>query len=112
MEKSKRQIENEEKRKKWKNHMEAWDVSGITQVEYCRLHGLSVHQFTYWKSHFKRNNGTTSLIPVQINPKLFQSEPAGKAILRLNIENGLQIEIDNDFDPSLLSEVIRTVRGL
>ena len=50
MEKSQRQIENKEKRKKWKKHMEAWEESGITQTEYCQLHGLNVCQFTYWKS--------------------------------------------------------------
>lgn len=112
MEKSQWQIENEEKRTKWEGHLKAWEESGFTQTEYCRHHGLSIHQFTYWKSHFNRNNGANTLVAVQINSKLFQPEPAGKSSLRLNIENGLQIEIDTDFDPSLLSAVIRTVRGL
>ena len=112
MEKSQRQIENKEKRKKWKKHIAAWEESGITQTEYCRIHGLNAGQFTYYKSQLKRKSGTLPLVPIQINPDLFQSEPVCRSPLRLNIENGLQIEIENDFDPSLLNALIRTVRGL
>lgn len=112
MEKPHRQIENEEKRRKWKKHMEAWEESGITQTEYCRIHGLNVGQFTYWKSQLKRKVDTNTLVPIQINPDLFHSEPACRPPLRLNIGNGLQIEIEDDFDPSLLTALIRTVRVL
>ena len=112
MEKSQRQIENKEKRKKWKKHIAGWEESGITQTEYCRIHGLNTGQFTYHKSQLKRKTGTPSLVPIQINPDIFGSEPACKSSLRLNIGNGLQIEIENDFDPSLLTALIRTVRAL
>jgi len=113
MEKSRRQIENDRKRRKWKKHLELWEESGITQTEYCRIHGLSACQFTYWKSQFKKKAAATnSLVPIQINPNLFQSKADGTSPLRLNIENGLQIEIENDFDPSLLTALIRTVRSL
>jgi transposase len=112
MEKCQRQIENKEKRKKWKMHIEAWEESGITQTEYCRIHGLNAGQFTYYKSQRKRKAGTNTLVPIQINPDLFPSEPPGGSKLRLNIENGFQIEIENDFDPSLLTALIRTVRGM
>lgn len=112
MEKSQRQLENERKRRKWKKHIEVWEESGITQTEYCRNHGLSACQFTYWKSQFKKKAATNSLVPIEINPDLFQSKGADTSPLRLNMENGLQIEIGNDFDPSLLTALIRTVRGL
>ncbi len=112
MEKPQRQIENGEKRRRWEKHIEAWEESGITQTEYCRIHGLNAGQFTYYKSQLKRKADTNTLVPIQINPDLFQTEPVCRTPLRLNIENGLQIEIENDFDPSLLAALIRTVRGL
>lgn len=112
MEKSQREIENAEKRKKWKKHLEAWEESGITQTEYCRIHGLSIHQFTYWKSHLIIKNGSNSLVPIQISPEIFQSKSISRSQLRLNMENGFQIEIENGFDPSFLTVLIRTVRGL
>jgi transposase len=112
MEKPQRQIEKEEKRRKWEKHLEAWEESGITQTEYCRIHGLNAAQFTYWKSQLKKKSDTNTLVPIQINPDMFQAEPSCRSQLRLNIENGLQIEIENNFDPSLLTALIRTVRGL
>ena len=112
MEKSQRQIENEAKRKKWKKHMEAWEESGITQTEYCQLQGLNLCQFTYWKSQLKKKGETNTLVPIQINPGLFSPKPPSDSKLRLNLENGLQIELENNFDPSLLAALIRTVRTL
>lgn len=112
MGKSQRQIENEQKRRKWEKHIVGWEQSGTTQTEYCRVHDLNAGQFTYWKSRFKRKRDNSSLVAVQINPDMFQSEAACRSPLRLNLENGLQIEIKNDFDPSLLAALIRTIRTL
>jgi len=112
MEKPQRQIENEEKRRKWEKHIETWEESGFTQTEFCRIHGLNVGQFTYWKSQLKRKVDPNPLVPIQINPDLFQAEPTCRSPLRLNIGNGLQIEIENYFDPSLLTALIRTIRDL
>lgn len=112
MEKSQRQIENEQKRRKWEEHIVGWEESGITQAEYCRIHDLNAGQFTYFKSRLKRKSDNSSPVAVQINPDMLQPETACRSPLRLNLENGLQIEIKNDFDPSLLAALIRTVRML
>jgi len=112
MGKSQRQIENEQKRRKWEKHITGWEESGITQAEYCRIHELNAGQFTYFKSRFKRKNDNFSPVAVQINPDMFRSEAACRSALRLNLGNGLQIEIENDFDPSFLTALIRTLRTL
>lgn len=112
MEKSRRQNENEQKRRKWEKHIAGWKESGITQTEYCRLHGLNAAQFTYWKSRLKKKSDNSSLVPVQINPDMFRTEGTYRSALWLNLENGLQIEIKNDFDPSLLTALVRTARTL
>jgi len=113
MEKSLKEVENEEKRKRWKKQKAAWAESGITQTEYCRIHGLNAGQFTYWKSRLrKKDDAPNHLVPVQISPDMFQPKPACRSPIRLNIENGLQVEIEKGFDPSLLMALIRAVRGL
>ena len=30
----------------WKKHIEAWQASGLSQVEYCRRHGLNANTFS------------------------------------------------------------------
>lgn len=112
MEKSQRQIENEQKRCKWEKHISGWEGSGTTQTEYCRIHGLNAGQFTYWKSRLKRKNDNSSLVAVPIDPDMFKSEASVRSPLRLNLENGFQIEIESDFEPSILKALIQTVRTL
>ena len=113
LEKTQKQIENEEKRKGWEKQIAKWAESGTTQTEYCRIHGLNAGQFTYRKSRLKKmDDAPGHLVPVQINPVMFQAEPESTSPLRLNIGNGLQIEIENNFDPSLLTALIQTVRAL
>ena len=33
----------------WKQHLNAWRASGLSQNAYCREHTLKPHQFSYWK---------------------------------------------------------------
>jgi hypothetical protein len=47
--KTKRQIDAEEKRCFWQNHIQGWRLRGINQADYCREHGLKETAFTYWK---------------------------------------------------------------
>ncbi|WP_404976224.1 IS66 family insertion sequence element accessory protein TnpA, partial [Vibrio navarrensis] len=36
----------------WFEHIQAWMQTQQTQVDYCRHHGLTPHQFTYWKQKY------------------------------------------------------------
>lgn len=33
----------------WLEHIEAWKQTTQTQADYCREHGISPYQFSYWK---------------------------------------------------------------
>ncbi len=33
---------------RWKNHIEAWQASGLSQAEYCRRHGLNANTLVGW----------------------------------------------------------------
>ena len=35
--------ELEQKRSYWKQHIDSWQVTGLTQAEYCRQHNLKHH---------------------------------------------------------------------
>ena len=41
---------------RWLEHIEAWEQSSQTQAGYCRTHGFSPHQFSYWKRKLKNKN--------------------------------------------------------
>jgi len=38
----------------WCGHFEAWELSGLTQREYCSQHGISLKSFGNWRGQLKR----------------------------------------------------------
>jgi len=40
----------------WRSHFEVWDLSGLTQQEYCECHGLSLKNFGNWRAQLKRED--------------------------------------------------------
>jgi hypothetical protein len=44
------------KRTYWKQHIDSWQETDLTQAEYCRQHNLKHHQLAYWKKRFLKFN--------------------------------------------------------
>ena len=55
---------------RWKQHIEGWQASGLSQAEYCRQHGLNANTFSGRLSHYRsqENPRQPELIPVQVQP--------------------------------------------
>ena len=59
----------------WKEHLQRWRESGLTQSAYCRQQGLSRHQFKYWRQKLEPSSEavvatpTSNLIPVEVEPE-------------------------------------------
>ena len=43
------EVEREEKRRYWQEHLERWQASGKSQAGYCTDENLSIPRFNYWK---------------------------------------------------------------
>lgn len=95
-----------EKREFWKKQIQSWQESGLNQAEYCRNHDLISHRFTYWKNKLvKPEKSPISL--VQVNMKASPLHP-----LRLVFGDPYYVEIDRDFDPVVLRQLLYTVKNL
>ena len=69
---------------RWKNHIEAWQASGLSQAEYCRQHGLNTNTFSGRLSHHRSQEKLRQpeLIPVQVQPvPVAQDAAAGPVVL-------------------------------
>lgn len=55
---------------KWRQHIEAWQSSGMTQVDYCRQYQLNVRTFGARLSDYRKSaqSNSAALIPVQVEP--------------------------------------------
>ena len=95
--------EVEEKRRYWRKHLDAWQASGLTQVEYCRQHDLSRFRFQYWKKRFQESDSVPALIEVPFSSVLARKPYQA---LRLVVSDQYQIAVERDFDPLALRQLI------
>lgn len=101
-----------EKRQFWERQIQQWKDSGLTQTEFCRLHGLKSHQLTYWKKRFQPEQAPVSLVELNWKPT-FQTAPCPKTSpLRLIVNEQFRIDVDRGFDPATLQQLVLSLRPL
>jgi hypothetical protein len=102
----------EQKRSYWKQQIEQWQQSGLTQAEYCRRNNLKHHQLAYWKKRCLKTQSAVSFAAVQLEDLLDIPAAADQASLAVVIDNPFKVEVTAGFDPQLLRQVIIALRGL
>ena len=104
--------EDRERYQFWRNHLDQWSRSGITQNAYCKANDLKPNRLTYWKNKFKRQNLPVEFVQIpstRISP-LSHFQP--REALRLNIDAGFQIEIPDGFSQTTLTQILQVIKGL
>ena len=112
MEQLSRAEQLEQKRIYWKHHIESWQETGLTQIEYCRRHNLKHHQLVYWKKRFLKTETGVSFVPIKLDDLLDMPAQPDHAPLHLLINDHLKIEIRHGFDAQLLRQLIFALRAL
>ena len=115
MSKAERQAALREKRRYWKSHIEAWKASGLKQSRYCRRHDLKLHQFVYWRKKYDPAGraAPVSLVRVDLPAQTFHRRvPSPARPLRLIVGGDRRIEVERDFDPVALRQLIQTLERL
>ena len=90
----------------WREHVEAWDRSELTQVAYCTAHGLSTKSFYRWRH--KRGEAVKAaspsapltLVPVKVG------STATAGVVRMRSPGGWSIELPGG-DVAWLAELLR-----
>ena len=112
MEQLSRAEQLEQKRIYWKQHIDSWQQTGLTQAEYCRQHNLKHHQLVYWRKRFLKTETDVSFVPLQLEDLLDLPARQGQASLTLIINNQFKVDIRAGFDAHLLRQLIFALRGL
>jgi hypothetical protein len=102
----------EQKRSYWKQHIDSWQQTGLTQTEYCRQHNLKHHQLVYWKKRFLKTDTNVSFVPLKLEDLLEIPAPPDQVALTLVINDQFKIEIRAGFDAQLLHQLIFALRRL
>ena len=75
----------------WKQQVEAWKLSGLSQNQFCKTNELSYHRFVYWRGKFegvsrrhRKKEGSSGFATVN-------HRPDGDQGLTLSLPNGLVV---------------------
>ena len=104
----------EAKRHFWRQHIQKWKRSGLKQSAYCRQHELKLHCFIYWRKRHQRPAAPPiSLVQVQLPPgPPGASAPGRPSPMRLVISGSHCVEIERDFDPEALRQLLHVLERL
>jgi hypothetical protein len=88
--------------KRWKQHIELWQNSGLTQAGYCQREGLNRKTFSARLSEFRSSRLPPSpvLIPVQV-----ETMATGQIVL--HHAKGHRLELPASVSVSWLGELLR-----
>ena len=83
---------SENRREEMFRHVEAWEVSGLSQRQYCHQQGFSVSTFSYWRKRHRSDTAgedtSAGFLPLTLPPsketlRQVEVDLPGGIILRL-----------------------------
>ena len=84
----------------WREHVQIWCRSDLTQREYCAAHGLGERAFHRWRGREKEAiaaaKATLTLVPVSVG------KPETVGVVRLRSPGGWEIELPDSGMPLLI----------
>ncbi len=105
---SNRAIELAEKRRIWRERLDEWEASGLTQVNYCRLHNLDTRNFQYWKRKTLPKPCTPTLVELPTQLVSQSTRPAGSPLC-LVVNARFRVEVSPGFDADTLDRLIKVL---
>ena len=94
------------KRRFWKDHIENWQESGLTQVEYCKDQQLKISTFLYWKAKLAKQRLSKPLLPVSIKSEVTANTRSFPSGISLSVKDRYTIELEIGFNPDTLHQLL------
>ena len=89
----------------WREHITAWQASGLSGQLFCQQKKLTYHQFVYWRQKFRTATDDTSPGFAEVTAATPSATHASE--LTLSLPNGLAITGFNDSNIALLGAILR-----
>jgi hypothetical protein len=107
-----RKAEIEKMRRYWKEQIENWEASGLSQAEYCRRQDLKFYRFVYWRKKFIRPADPVrqDIVELPFSIRAAGLIPGRPISLRLSVGNkNYRIEVERDFDPVAFRQLVQVL---
>src|SRR3990167_3813799 len=86
----------------WKRHVSLQKASGLTRMQYSRVHHINYHRFGYWVKKFSDPSPSPLLVPVQLKSHIEASTLP--TLCTLYLRNGMCLNIHDKAVISTLLE--------
>lgn len=103
----------------WKQRIQRWEASGLSQAAFCRNHGLKLATFGYWRKKFPAKRGVQPkgrlrLVPVggvdqQPQPIQALKQECSSQYITMEI-NGVTVHLDADFSAEALKRLLSVLK--
>ena len=93
---------------KWRGHLAAWGKSGLSQAAYCRQHGLTQNDFSWWK---RRIAGRAVASAHAFMPVHIAAPPRNPYSFEVSLRGGRVLRFDGRVDPAALNAVVRVLEA-
>ncbi|MEO8402445.1 MAG: hypothetical protein ABI597_11755 [Gammaproteobacteria bacterium] len=100
-------IEQQNRREKWKAIVEDHNKSGLSQVDYCKKHSLSPSQFTYYRGLLAQKEAKVKTAGTFAQVKVNQ-QPSSPQI-NLTLPNGFQCTFPCDLNRTQIKELVEAL---
>jgi len=104
-------LEHLEKQKEWENRINLYRASGRSVKHWCAANNIKPGQLWYWLRKFKSGNDAPLMESNQWLPVEVRDYPPRENALLIRVGE-VCIELKSGFDPSLLTQVVRTLLTL
>ena len=97
----------------WQKHLRAYEISGLSQQEYCKQHSLALSTFGYWRRKIKRSTSDKPRFYPLTIPAAALTECGKNPTIALYLnDDRFRIELEEHFSPLLLKKLVTTLEQL
>ena len=96
-------------RQRWRERVQAWEESGLTQKAFCEQHHLGLASLQRWRRLFKTEETSSNPAPIALLPVRVKKPCASH--LTVVVNDDLRIEVPPGFDPNALRQIIEVLRA-
>lgn len=99
-----------ERERRWRGHLTSWKGGGLSQAAYCRRHGLTQNDFSWWKRELARRDArlaTTAAVTPSFVPVRMAGLQTQMYAFELALRGGRVLRFEAKVDLAALGTVVR-----
>ncbi len=86
----------------WRDRLQQWQESSLTQTAWCQQNNLNSHQLSYWKRKFRDQSSRGKLVPLSVPP-----ETSRLTTVTVTLPSGIHLKVQTDNIIDLVRELAR-----